>query len=120
MIYFEYDVVASSLGKYLLNRTQQNEDGDIFYQPELSNISIDVNNTPIYFTSETEQNLIEHLKVESYHYGNASYNFTASSIVQAVFGFLDGSINAFPKGGYMSLCGINLRSQRYEFLNMTE
>lgn len=61
-----------------------------------------------------------HVVVESYHYENASYNFTGGSIVQAIFGFLDGSLNAFPKGGLMSNCGINLRAQRYEVLNLTE
>lgn len=61
----------------------------------------------------------EHLAVQSYHYGNASYEFTAGSIVEAVFGYLDGALNAFPKGGLLSKCGLNLRAQRYQFLNFT-
>jgi len=58
--------------------------------------------------------------VESSHYGNASYRFTAGSIVEVGFGYLDGALNAFPKGGFLSRCGLNLRAQRYQFLNLTE
>ena len=50
----------------------------------------------------------------------AFYNFTYLSPLQAAFGFADGALNAFPKGGFLSKCGLNLKGIRYELLNFTE
>jgi len=42
----------------------------------------------------------------------AEYEWTAFSVINLTFGFLDGALNAMPKGGHLSSCGINLRLQR--------
>ena len=60
------------------------------------------------------------MKVKSYHYDNASYEFTGTSIIEALFGYFDGALNAIPKGGFLSKCGLNLKAQRYQFLNLTQ
>jgi len=37
------------------------------------------------------------------------YEFTFFSVIELMFGFFDGAINAMPKGGYMSECGEALK-----------
>lgn len=43
-------------------------------------------------------------------YYDGNYTFTSFSFVQAYFGFLDGMLNAFPEGGLLKLCGMDLES----------
>jgi len=33
------------------------------------------------------------------------YEWTAFSAINMTFGFLDGALNAMPKGGHLSFCG---------------
>jgi hypothetical protein len=40
-------------------------------------------------------------------------------VVQGLFGYFDGALNAFPKGTFLSKCGINLKASRQEFDTLT-
>jgi hypothetical protein len=35
----------------------------------------------------------------------SGYEWTAFSAINLTFGFLDGALNAMPKGGHLSFCG---------------
>jgi hypothetical protein len=48
-----------------------------------------------------------------------AYNFTFFSLINMTFGFIDGALNAMPKGGHLSYCGINLKAQRTNLINAT-
>ena len=45
------------------------------------------------------------------------YEFNLFSFVNLTFGALDGILNAMPKGGLLSNCGINLLAQRTLYIN---
>lgn len=47
------------------------------------------------------------------------YAVNVDIMFQALFGFFDGAINALPKGSLVSNCGLLLKAQRMDLLNMT-
>lgn len=48
------------------------------------------------------------------------YNFTITSVVQGLYGWVDGQANAFPKKGLMQNCSLEIIKTKFEFLNFTE
>lgn len=123
--------MASSLAKKYLHHSTEESDqdmSDIFLTNKIINkptvIKQPDQNQTIHFSPKLNKNspkaFNKHPKVESNHYGNATYTFTGRSVVEAAFGFLDGALNALPRGGFLSTCGVKLKESRQELLNMTE
>lgn len=63
---------------------------------------------------------VQHLSVKQQSSDTTEpYEFNFFSVVNLTFGALDGILNAMPKGGLLSQCGINLKAQRTLYINAT-
>ena len=87
------------------------------------------NTTSITIQPQNQTTYLDHLNVQAeaipgfttgWDTAVPTYNFTFYSVLMFNFGLLDGALYAMPKGSFLSNCGINLKAQREDLLNMTE